>query len=128
MDSPNPKGANVFPELIAFLFMSRDYGHRAHLRSQSYAQHRALGDFYSQLTEKIDALVECYQGRNGVIDIPVAELDGQTEPVTALQAHLAMIEGVRGQAIPPLDSALNNIVDEVVTLYLQTLYKLKFLR
>lgn len=118
----------MFPELIAFLFMSRDYGHRAHLRSQSYAQHVALGDFYSQLTDKIDTLVECYQGRNGIIDIPVVEIDGQTEPVTALQAHLDMVEGVRGQAIPPSDSALNNILDEVVAIYLQTLYKLKFLR
>jgi hypothetical protein len=56
------------------------------------------------------------------------DLDGQTEPVTALQAHLAMVEGVRGQAIPPSDTALNNILDEVVATYLQTLYKLKFLR
>lgn len=117
----------MFPELIAFLFMSRDYGHRAHLRSQSYAQHQALGDFYSQLTEQIDTLVECYQGRNGVIDIPFVELDGQPDPVTTLQAHLTMVEGVRGSAVPPSDSAINNLVDEVVATYLRTLYKLRFL-
>lgn len=118
----------MFPELIAFLFMSRDYGHRAHLRSQNYAQHQALGDFYSQLTDQIDTLVECYQGRNAIIDIPVVELDGQPDPTAALQAHLTMVEGVRGQAVPSTDTALNNIVDEVVATYLRTLYKLKFLR
>lgn len=32
----------MFAELIALLFASRDYGHRAHLATRSYAQHKAL--------------------------------------------------------------------------------------
>jgi len=32
----------MFAELIALLFASRDYGHRAHLATGSYAQHKAL--------------------------------------------------------------------------------------
>lgn len=117
----------MFPEFIAFLFMSRDYGHRAHLRSQSHAQHQALGAFYQELTELIDKLTECYQGRNGLIDIPSVELDQEQDPLTALQAHLTMVEGVRTSAVPSTDSALNNIVDEIVAVYLRTIYKVKFL-
>jgi hypothetical protein len=115
----------MFPQFIAFLFMSRDYGHRAHLRSQSYAQHMALNSFYDDLADLIDKLTECYQGRYGLIDIPVVELDLQQDPIVALEAHLAMVEGVRSTAVPTSDTPINNIIDEVVAIYLQTLYKLK---
>lgn len=116
----------MFVELIALLFASRDYGHRAHLSTRSYAQHKALDEFYSGLTDLIDKLVEVYQGRNGVISIPY--VDGIMDPncVGVLEQHLQMIEALRDQAVGN-DRPLQNIVDEICGVYLQTLYKLKVL-
>lgn len=55
----------MIAQFIAILFLSRDIAHREHLRTKSYAQHGALGDFYdaiigltdSALQNKIDEIV-----------------------------------------------------------------------
>ncbi len=116
----------MFAELIARLFASRDYGHRAHLATGSYAQHKALNDFYDTLTDLIDKLVECYQGRHGVVEFPYIEAAFDKNCVATLTEHLKMIEAVRDQAVGN-DRPLQNIVDEICGVYLQTLYKLKVL-
>ena len=60
--------------LIALLFLSREYAHRAHLRTTSYAQHVALGEFYPSIVDIADSLTEAYQGRHGIVEgIPMLE-------------------------------------------------------
>jgi DNA-binding ferritin-like protein len=122
----------MIQELIALLFFSRDYGHRAHLRTQSFAQHVALDEFYKDLPEAIDTFVEAYQGRHGVLtEIPYMATDPDpdpTQPVQVLEKHLKMIEAVRGQAVGKEDSTLNNLLDEVIAVYLKALYKLRNLK
>lgn len=115
--------------LIALLFLSREYGHRAHLQTKSYAQHMALGDFYSSIGDIADSLAEAYQGRHGIIDkIPMLDVDATGEPAVTLEKHLAMLEKLRYTAVEKSDSALQNIIDEAVAQYLSTLYKLKNLK
>ena len=115
--------------LIALLFLSREYAHRAHLRTKSYAQHMALGSFYPSIGEIADSLAEAYQGRHGIIDkIPMLDVDSTGEPVATLEKHLAMLEKMRYTAVEKTDSALQNIIDEAVAEYLSTLYKLKNLK
>lgn len=125
----------MFPELISLLFFSRDFAHRAHLRTTSYAAHVALDSFYSDLPGLIDQLVEIYQGQHQLIDIPYTDpvagvgpsvTNATPYPVQVLTYHLQVIEGTRDQAIGP-DSTLQNIVDEIIALYRTTLYKLRFL-
>lgn len=53
--------------LIAIMFLSRDVAHREHLRTQSYAQHMALGSFYEGIIDRADAIAEAYQGRHEII-------------------------------------------------------------
>jgi len=119
----------MFAELISLLFFSRDYGHRAHLRTQSYAAHMALDAFYKELTEKIDALVEAYQGHNGLLDIPFAQSDESIEaPLEVLQKHLQVLQGTRYQALNRDCTSLHNLIDEIELVYSTTIYKLRFLR
>ena len=119
-------------ELIGLLFLSRDLAHRAHLKVSgpgSFAAHTALGTFYDEVIDLADQLAEAYQGRKGIIkDIPLVEHDGEEDIVVVLEQHMKFIEDNRYDAIPKTDTPLQNIVDEVVGLYLSTLYKLKNLK
>jgi len=112
-------------QFIAVLFLARDLAHREHLRTQSYAQHMALGDFYKEIIELVDSLAEGYQGRRGIIDIPLLDNEFPGEIIESMEAQLAWLEKNRDAAVGKDDRALQNIVDEIVGLYLSTLYKLK---
>ena len=118
-------------ELIALLFLSRDVAHREHLKVSgpgSYAAHVALGSFYDSIVDLADSLAEAYQGRNGIIkDIPYLDAD-KGEVISVLEQHLKWVEDNRFEAVPKEDTALQNIIDEIVGLYLSTLYKLKNLK
>lgn len=115
--------------LIALLFLSREYAHRAHLRTTSFSQHMALGEFYAGIVEIADSLTEAYQGRHGIIDdIPMLEETSTDEPADVLARHLDSVEKLRYTAIDKTDTALQNIVDEGVAQYLSTLYKLRNLK
>ena len=52
-------------DLVEKLFQSRDIMHLAHLKSNSYAAHVALGDYYDSVLGFADDLVETYQGCEG---------------------------------------------------------------
>ena len=116
--------------LIAVLFLSRDLAHREHLRTNSYSQHMALNTFYEEVIGLADSLAEAYQGRHGIIDdIPLLkDEDKNNNPVAMLEKHLSWVEKTRYTAVDKTDTAIQNIIDEVVALYLSTLYKLKNLK
>lgn len=116
--------------LIAILFLSRDLAHRMHLASESYAQHKALGKFYEGIIDLADGLSEMYQGRHDLIkDIPLLEdEDESVDPVEVLKRHLEWVEEIRYNAVDKSDTAIQNHIDEIVSLYLTTLYKLRFLK
>jgi len=112
--------------LIAILFLSRELAHREHLRTQSYAQHMALNTFYDEVVGIADSIAEAYQGRNGIIkDIPMLDTKASGPIADVLEAQLAMIEKIRYTAVEKSDTAIQNLIDEAVALYLSTLYKLR---
>lgn len=117
----------MIEKLIATLFLSREVSHREHLKTDSYAHHMALNDFYDTLLDNIDTLVENYQGRNGIIeDIPILTNDRSSSNIAKLlEYHLALVEKMRYTAIDKEDAALQSIMDEIVRVYLRTIYKLK---
>jgi hypothetical protein len=116
-------------QFIAVLFLARDIAHREHLRVSgrgSYAKHQALGAFYEEVINLADSLAEAYQGRHGIIK-NIAFLDNEFpgEIVTSLKNQLKYLEANRYKAVQREETALNNIIDEIVVLYLSTLYKLE---
>lgn len=119
----------MIDQFIAVLFLARDIAHREHLRvsgAGSFAKHMALGDFYNEVIDLADTLTEAYQGRHGIIkNIPLLENEFQGEIVASMQKQLKWLESNRFKAVEKDDTALQNIIDEIVALYLKTLYKLK---
>jgi hypothetical protein len=119
----------MFPELAALVFMSSEFGHRAHLATTSYSAHMALNDFYTGMVDLRDKLVEVYQGRNGIVNIPYCDPPESTmDPAATLRQHLKIVEEVRYTAIPQKDTTVQNVVDEIVGLYLSTIYKIENLK
>lgn len=119
----------MFPDLAALLLMSKDFAHRAHLRTTIFSHHLALQSLYGDLTRLTDEIVEMYQGRVGaLVDIPYCDPPDKNLSVhDVLRSHLSIIEGVRGVAIPETDRPLQSKVDEICTAYLRALYKLTIL-
>lgn len=115
-------------EFVAMVFLGRDLAHRAHLKTRSYAEHMALGAFYEGIIPLIDAFAESYQGRfNELLDIPLVDNEFEGEIADILDQQLAWIEDSREEICPRDESAIHNTLDEVVSLYQSTLYKLRFL-
>lgn len=114
-------------DLIAMLFLARDVTHTVHLGTRSYAKHMALGGFYEAIIPLADSLAESWQGRNGLMGkIPLQSPKASVDIVKFLEGQMADIEAGRQSAVGDC-SVLQNIVDEIVGLYLSTIYKLKFL-
>jgi hypothetical protein len=88
----------------------------------------ALNSFYDEVVDLSDKFAEAYQGRHGLIGPITLQSARKTTNVTEfLQDSLDTIEKSRYTVCDKTDTALQNIIDEIVGLYLSTLYKLKFL-
>ena len=122
----------MIAKMIATMFLSREVAHREHLRitgTGSFSIHTALTTFYLEIVEKADSLTEAYQGRHTIIaNIPILTMDSYEEIDDVLEKHMTDIEKMRYAAIDKSDTPLQNIVDDIVGLYLSTLYKLRNLR
>lgn len=117
---------NNAANLISLLFLARDITHREHLKTKSYAQHVALNEFYDAIVGLADTFAETYQGMYGIIDnIPLA--DNQTGPSidVILETQATWIENNRDSFNSKKDRPLQNILDEVLGQYYQTIYKLR---
>jgi chloramphenicol O-acetyltransferase len=115
-------------DFIGTLFLARDVAHSVHLNTRSYSKHKALRHFYEDVIEAADKFAEAYQGRHGLIG-PVSLMSAKkTGNITEfLESSLQDIEESRYKVCEKTDTAIQNIIDEIVGLYLSTLYKLKFL-
>ena len=120
----------MIEKLIGTMFLSREVAHREHLKTNRYSQHEALGGFYDSVVGMADTLAEAYQGRHGIIDdIPIMANDRpNSDIIKTLEYHLAMIEKLRFKAVDKEDMPLQSIIDDIVGLYLSTLYKLRQLK
>lgn len=113
-------------KILAILFLSRDLAHIEHLRTKSYAQHKALQSFYEGVIDKADSLAELYQGRNGIMkDIPLMDDESSDNIADTLESYMKIIEDTRYKAVDKADTPIQNEIDSVVGLYLSTLYKLR---
>ena len=115
-------------DFVGTLFLARDVAHSVHLNTRSFSKHMALNSFYDEIVELADKFAEAYQGRHGLIG-PISLMSAKktTNIVEFLEDSLADIEKMRYEVVEKTDTPIQNIIDEIVGLYLSTLYKLKFL-
>jgi len=115
-------------QFVGILFLARDVSHSTHLSTRSYSKHKALKRFYSDVIDLADSFAEAYQGRHGLMgQIAVPANKKAANIIEFLQGQLDEIEKCRYEVCDKSDTAIQNIIDEIVALYLSTLYKLRFL-
>lgn len=117
-------------ELVERIFLTRNLSHSAHLGTRSFAEHMALGDFYESVIDLLDNFIESYQGAFGLLrskeEKEEKEEEGEKDILKTLQEDVKWLNKNRS-AIAREVPALENILDEIVGLYLRTIYKLRFL-
>lgn len=116
---------NAAGELVGMLFGARNLAHTIHLKTTSFAEHKTLEEFYTSIIPLADDFAQSYQGRYGVrLSIPVVPNKYKGTISEVLRAQMDWIEANRQAICPRTETALHNIIDEVVGLYQNILYQL----
>lgn len=109
-------------QIIGIMFMSRTYAHMAHLKTGSFAKHKALNEFYDSVVDMADALAEAAQGKYGRLDIPFINMtDNVKDPISGIQNQMERVSMACEDCDTPF---IDNIVQEIESLYSKTLYLL----
>lgn len=112
-------------ELFGTLQMSVVSGWRKHLRSAKYGKHVALQEFYEEMPDKVDALIEAWMGANG------KKVGNFTNILTSSNmntlSYLKELKKVCKDGYDLLDDneELESLLDDIVNLINSTLYKVK---
>lgn len=121
---------NQHTDIISKLFHARTQIHIYHFQTSSYAQHKALDEFYTDIVDKIDEFVEVIQGKlgkklTGYKSFPYLEDNGPIGFLTTLKND---VEQYRLTVLNKKEfNNLDNQMQVIVDLIEQTLYKLTFL-
>ena len=112
-------------EFVQTLLHAATNTHILHWQTKSYAEHTALGTFYSELPELVDTLAEVIMGK---YDMTFTFKDSYYTPAKTgkeeLEALKAYVMDERREL--PQDSEIQNEIDNIANLINQTLYLLRF--
>ena len=118
-----------FIKLISYLLHSSTQVHIFHLQTKSYAEHKALNEYYDSIVGLVDTLVESFQGKYDIINsyenYALNNYENTANTIKYFKALLKTVEDLRGSVKE--DSNLQNEIDNIVKLITSTLYKLRFL-
>lgn len=99
--------------------------HLLHWTTKSYAEHKALGDFYDGLPDLVDQLAEAMMGKfDATPTFPVTYYAPAASGKEELQSLKDYVMQAR-QSLPQ-DSEIQNLIDEIAQSIDQTLYLLRF--
>lgn len=118
------------------LFESREMAHVYHLQVKgdmgSHAKHIALQEYYEGedgILEPLDALIEMYQGQFGLIE-GYETIDTSStmtkDPIEYFTELAEFVKKERHGCFNSEDTHYFNLIDDVLVLIYQLLYKLKF--
>lgn len=117
-------------DFFSFMIDVPSVAWRFHLSTDSYSEHMTLNDFYDEMQELVDSLIEAYQGK--------FEKFGYIEPVDyeVGKDAVSFLEGLLGTISDIVDKEtvfaendeLQSDIDDIVSLIDSTLYKLKNLK
>jgi hypothetical protein len=117
----------MIEEFISRILCCHNQTAIAHWKSKSFSEHEALGDFYGSIIGILDRIVETHQGVSGLVsEIEYHEYDSKNileylkeELVWIVENQKKLSDGI---------SSISNIIDEMVALFLKTIYKLENLK
>ena len=110
-------------KLVSVLMHARTQAHVFHLRTASYAQHKALQKFYEGISELLDEYAEAYQGKYGIIS-GYETYSVTQDPRKAKSFLVALIKVINKARKATRDSYLANILDQITELTDSTIYML----
>ena len=96
---------------------------RSHLKTSKYSEHIALDEYYNDIVDKVDSLIENWMGIHGKVEEYVNLLTSdEYESVEYFEELRKIVE--EGREL--MDSSeLESNVDDILSLIDRTLYKLK---
>lgn len=112
-------------ELFGTLQMSVVAGWRKHLRSAKYGKHMALDEFYKEMPEKVDDLIEAWMGAHGK-KVGAFQNTLSSSNMNTLK-YLNELKQVckEGYGLLGDNDELKSLMDDIVNLINSTLYKVK---
>ena len=115
-------------DFLGLLFLARDVAHSVHLNTRSYSKHVALNIFYDRIIDAADDFAEAYQGRHGLMGpVTLHSAKKTANIIEFLEDSLKQIEDARYEVVDRTDMSLQQLIDNIIEIYLRTLYKLRFL-
>jgi hypothetical protein len=119
----------TFVSLMSRLLDSQRQVHIFHLQTKSFAEHKALQDYYDAIADIVDGIVESYQGKYGIVtgwkSVGTAEYQSTEQCISYLKTLSEETLKVYNMI---KDTYIQNQLDEVTALINSTLYKLRFLK
>ena len=117
--------ANAPEEFFGTLLQSITETHKSHLKTGKYSDHIALNEFYDEMTELVDTLIEHYQGIYGKIE-EYANNFQEAQFESAIEYLEALRDFTRdGREKFCEESELQSCADDILNQIDSTLYKLK---
>jgi hypothetical protein len=127
--APQGEPSEIMANFISTLFHSRTQAHTFHLQTNSFAAHKALNEYYDEIIDVVDGLVESYQGRYGIIKgyKGMAEDLEYNDNIVVKYFEALCMYVEKNRTLLPQDSYIQNQIDEIVALIESTKYKLIYL-
>lgn len=109
---------------LTTLLQSRDQAHYFHLQTESFAEHKALNDYYDAILDLTDELIEAAQGEYGRVKGKI-EITLEDYSSDAVVKHLdETLKCIRDCRENIDNDGIENVYDDIETLILKTKYLL----
>jgi hypothetical protein len=122
------ESGNEFEQMVSHILFSQIQTHVFHLQTEKYSEHEALEDYYSEINDLLDSLIEVHQGKNGIItnysSFTLKNYESNENTIEYLTQLISIIENVYDNTTPEIQ----NILDGIIELIRKTNYKLKNLK
>lgn len=117
-------------DFFSFMIDVPSVAWRFHLSTDSYSEHMALDDFYEEMQELVDSLIEMYQGKFGKFGyLEPVEYEVGKDAVSFLEGLLDTIaDFVEKDDTLTENGEMQSCIDDILSLTDSTLYKLKTLK
>ena len=117
--------ANNIEEYFGTLLQSVTEGHKKHLMTGKYSNHKALNEFYDEMPELVDDLVEHWQGTHGKVEEYKNVISANDRDAIEYLEELLEFTKAGQDEFFAEDKALSSDIDAIVGQISSTLYQLK---
>jgi len=121
-------------KLFSKIFETKEVAHVYHLKASggdsSYSQHISLETYYNDILDKLDEIIEIYQGKYGLIEgyeIIDTSTTKDKDPIDYFLESVEFIVDYRS-CIDVNDTWLYSKLDDIIGMLYQLIYRLKFTR